>query len=164
MNEPALAEAAVPVLSLHAAILPFRRRHCGKTADVQRAQLAAVAQVVLEGAPLPAERHELVDYARRQAAPDEVLAALGGIPDRSYERLDDVGEAIAPIQPAFASPAPQPRPESGEPPGGDAYFRPAAQPGAVRRKPDDSAVAGVLAARAAARPCNAGRAPSESPP
>jgi hypothetical protein len=67
--------------------------------SVGEAQLAAVAQVVLEGAPLPAERHELVLYAREQDASQEVLDALGRIPAGRYERLDDVGAAIAPTQP-----------------------------------------------------------------
>jgi hypothetical protein len=58
---------------------------------------AAEIQVVLEGVRLPATRDELVRYARSQdqAAARELLA----IPDRSYERLDDVGEALRPVQP-----------------------------------------------------------------
>jgi hypothetical protein len=102
---------------------------------VREAQLAAVAQVTLEGTPLPAERHELIDYASSQDSPAEVLAALRRIPDRSYERIDDVGDAITPTQPTPSPPAAAPRPESGEPPGGEAYLDPGARPGAIRDQP-----------------------------
>jgi hypothetical protein len=90
---------------------------------------AAVAQVVLEGVALPAGRRELLDYARVQNAPGAVLAALARLPEREYERLDDVGEAIAPAQPARSRRAAgAPREESDSVPGGRAYTSADAEP------------------------------------
>lgn len=101
-----------------------------------RLREAAIAQVVLEGVALPAERGELLEYARRQRAPASVLAALAAIPARSYERIDDVGEAISATQPSFAPPpVHQPQVESGELPGGPAYLDGAPEPGAIREPP-----------------------------
>jgi hypothetical protein len=95
------------------------------------AQRAAELQVVLEGVPLPAKKNELIDYARTQ---DESAAAdLQKLPDREYSSLDDVGEALAPVQPESPRSDPQkPRDESGQPPGGDSYTDPSPEPGAVR--------------------------------
>jgi hypothetical protein len=99
--------------------------------------MAAVVQTVLEGIALPATRDELLDYARRQGAPPDALAALADIPDREYERLDDVGEAIFRVQPPSGPPpAPVPRPETGEFPGGEAYLDRASRPGAIRDEPE----------------------------
>jgi Protein of unknown function (DUF2795) len=94
-------------------------------------QRAAELQVVLEGVPLPAKKRELIEYARAQ---DESAGAdLQGLADREYTSLDEVGEALAPVQPAWLEPVPQrPRDESGQPPGGDAYLDPDAEPGGVR--------------------------------
>lgn len=83
-------------------------------------QRAAELQVVLEGVSLPAQKAELVSYARRQ---DESAANdLASLPDREYRSLDEVGEALAPAQPPGddAQP-PLPHEESDLPPGGDAY-------------------------------------------
>jgi hypothetical protein len=100
-------------------------------------QLAAVAQVVLEGVPLPAEKQELLDYAERQSAPPEVRAALAALPKRSYEYLDEVGEEIAAAQPSFSPPRVQrPSAESGAPPGGAAYVDASAEPGSIRDEPE----------------------------
>jgi hypothetical protein len=94
-------------------------------------QLAAELQVLLEGVPLPATKAELVDYARSQD-PD-AARGLETIPDREYRSLDDVGEALVPVQPSWAQPvAAVPHEESDAPPGGTAYVDPHAQPGAVR--------------------------------
>ena len=60
-------------------------------------QRAAEIQVVLEGIALPATRDELVRYAAPQDA--AAAAVLERLPDRTYERLDDVGEALAPTEP-----------------------------------------------------------------
>lgn len=92
---------------------------------------AAELQVVLEGVPLPAQKDELVAYARSQ---DEAAAErLRALPDRQYRSLDEVGEALAPVQPPRPKPdAELPHEESGAPPGGDAYVDASAEPGAVR--------------------------------
>lgn len=97
------------------------------------AQTSSLVQAVLEGVDLPATRRELIDYARRQRDGGTAASALERIPDREYESLDDVGEALAPAQPDRSSPqASAPREESGLPPGGDAYTNAEAEPGAVR--------------------------------
>jgi hypothetical protein len=83
------------------------------------AQRAAELQVVLEGIRLPATRGELIAYAR---AWDPVAATeLGAIPDRAYDRIDEVGEALLRVQPVVEPESRLPRPESGLPPGGDSY-------------------------------------------
>jgi hypothetical protein len=93
----------------------------------------AELQVLLEGVPLPADKQALIRHAREQQASPDELAALEQLPEREYDSLDDVGEALQPVQPV---PAPrdagQPRAESGLPPGGDAYTDPSPEPGAVR--------------------------------
>ena len=61
-------------------------------------QRAAEIQVVLEGVKLPATRDELVRYAETQDA--QAARELASISDREYERLDEVGEELAPTQPA----------------------------------------------------------------
>jgi uncharacterized protein DUF2795 len=83
--------------------------------------LAAEAQIVLEGAPLPAEKAALIEYAQRQGADQRLLGALRELPDREYRYLDDVGEQLAPVQPKSKREQKQPREESGKPPGGDDY-------------------------------------------
>ena len=92
---------------------------------------AAEVQVVLEGVALPAQKRELIDYASTQ---DENAARqLEQLPDREYRSLDEVGEALAPVQPSWPQPdVHRPRDESGKPPGGDAYLDPHPEPGAVR--------------------------------
>jgi hypothetical protein len=94
-------------------------------------QRTAELQVVLEGVALPAKKRELIAYARDQ---DEGAAAdLEGLPEREYSSLDEVGEALAPVQPGRPEPkVPEPREESGQPPGGDDYLNPHPEPGAVR--------------------------------
>jgi hypothetical protein len=103
---------------------------------MQAHQVAAVAQVVLEGIPLPAGKKEIVEYARGQSAPATVLAALERIPEQEYERLDAVGEAIVPREPLHAAKAREPRPESGAVPGGEAYADAEAEPGGIREEPE----------------------------
>jgi hypothetical protein len=94
-------------------------------------QRAAELQVVLEGVALPATKAELVEYARREDP--EAARELEALPDREYRSLDEVGEALAPVQPSRAQPvAAAPREESDAPPGGDAYTDPHPEPGAVR--------------------------------
>jgi len=82
-------------------------------------QRAAEIQVVLEGVRLPATRGELIAYARRW---DPVAASeLEVIPDRAYDRIDEVGEALLRVQPVAESEVRLPRSESGLPSGGDSY-------------------------------------------
>ena len=94
-------------------------------------QTAALIQVVLEGVSLPATKAELVEYARRED-PD-AARLLEALPDREYRSLDEVGEALAPVQPRRSRPeAAVPREESDLPPGGEDYVAPDPEPGAVR--------------------------------
>jgi hypothetical protein len=91
-------------------------------------QRAALVQVALTGVSLPASSRELLAYARRQAAEPDVLQDLERLPDREFSSLDEVGEELAPVQPRRGQPVPHsPKPESGAPPGGDAYERPASR-------------------------------------
>jgi len=93
-------------------------------------QRAAEIQVVLEGVKLPATRDELMRYAGLQDA--EAAVDLERIPDRKYESLDEVGEELAPTQPARHSKDRLPKAESGKQPGGDDYLRPFPESGRVR--------------------------------
>jgi hypothetical protein len=94
---------------------------------------AAELQVLLEGVRLPATKDQLLEYAVQQRAEPHFLEALRALPDRSYERLDDVGEELVHVQPAPPPELPpQPHEESGDPPGGSAYTDPNAEPGRVR--------------------------------
>jgi Protein of unknown function (DUF2795) len=94
-------------------------------------QRAAEIQVALEGVKLPASRDELVRYAQTQE-PSLAAELQALLPERTYEALDDVGEALAPVQPPPLTAEPQPRSESGGPPGGEDYLNPSPQAGAVR--------------------------------
>lgn len=83
-------------------------------------QRVAELQGLLEGVALPAAKSELVSYAREQDA--SAARELSALPDREYRTLDEVGEALAPVQPKRPySPPPVPHEESDLPPGGDAY-------------------------------------------
>jgi hypothetical protein len=94
-------------------------------------QGSAVVQVVLEGIPLPATKAELIEYARRQDG--DADHKLESLPDKEYRSLDEVGEALTPVQPARSAPhAEVPHEESDAPPGGEAYLDPNPKPGAVR--------------------------------
>ena len=105
---------------------------------MDRLRLAAVAQVVLEGVELPAERSDLVAYAEQQRhAPEEVVAAVRRLPERQYGRLDEVGEQIVAVQPVFAPPSRYtPQSEDGSVPGGDAYVQANPEPGSIRDAPE----------------------------
>jgi Protein of unknown function (DUF2795) len=95
--------------------------------------LVSRLQVALEGVPLPAQKSELVAYARSQDAGDDALNALRTIPEREYESLDDVGEELAPVQPSGDDEQVDvPRAESGLPPGGDAYTDQHPETGKIR--------------------------------
>lgn len=98
-------------------------------------QRAALLQALLEGVALPATRDDLIEYAARQDGGYTFRQELERLPDREYRALDEVGEALAPVQPSWDGSQPQtPEPESGLPPGGDAYTDATAEPGAVREK------------------------------
>ncbi len=94
------------------------------------AQQSAELQVLLEGVPLPASRDMLLSYARAQDA--SAVALLESLPDREYERLDEVGEALLPRPRRPQPPERLPQPESGKPPGGDDYLLAFPESGAVR--------------------------------
>lgn len=94
-------------------------------------QRSAQIQVLLEGVALPANKQRLIEYARTEDA--NAADALEAIPDREYRSLDEVGEALASVQPSWPKPdAARPHEESDSPPGGDDYTRPHPEPGAVR--------------------------------
>ncbi|TML29076.1 MAG: DUF2795 domain-containing protein [Actinobacteria bacterium] len=127
-SRSAANHASQAVTRLMPARLPRSRN--GNPAGVTP-QRAAELQVVLEGVRLPAKKRDLVEYARTQD--ESAVAELQRLPDREYSSLDEVGEALAPVQPNWRKPdADEPRDESGQPPGGDAYLDPHAEPGAVR--------------------------------
>jgi hypothetical protein len=99
--------------------------------------LDAELQVLLEGVPLPASRQELLDHARREGAGPAELALLEALPDREYSSLDEVGEALLPVQPEREpEELGHPKPERGEPPGGSAYTDASEEPGWVRNRAD----------------------------
>lgn len=94
---------------------------------------AAEIQVLLEGVPLPASKQQLIEYALRQNGAGPVLMLLDELPNRAYASLDEVGEALYPVQPIRPTEQPhEPKPESGDPPGREAYTEPSPEPGAVR--------------------------------
>jgi hypothetical protein len=104
--------------------------------EVSSAAVAAIAQVVLEGVPLPASKRELVDYARRNGGEEAgIMGSLERLPARRYRSLDEVGEEIHPAQPAFAPSPPQAAGQDGDVPGGEAYLSAGGEPGSIREEP-----------------------------
>jgi hypothetical protein len=53
------------------------------------------AQKFLSGLDYPADRDEIVAYARSQGADDDIVHALEGIPDREYNGPNAVSEELA---------------------------------------------------------------------
>ncbi|HKC77578.1 MAG TPA: DUF2795 domain-containing protein [Gaiellaceae bacterium] len=97
--------------------------------------LASVAtlQVLLEGVPLPNERSTLMQYAVHEGASSEQLAMLRRLPDRQFDHIDEIAEALVRVQPERKKEVPhRPREESGDPPGGDAYLELRPATGQVR--------------------------------
>jgi len=87
-------------------------------------------QALLEGVPLPASRDVLVAYAYAQDP--SAAHELEQLPEREYDRLDAVGDALL-RPPKPPQPPPRaPRAESGRPPGGDDYVTAFPSSGAVR--------------------------------
>jgi hypothetical protein len=77
---------------------------------------------LLVGVALPATKQELVDYARSQPGGSRAAERLQQIPDREYTAIQEAGEELEPVQPERSTPRVEPpKPESGKPPGGDAY-------------------------------------------
>jgi hypothetical protein len=76
---------------------------------------------LLEGVPLPATGKVLVKYAKRNGD-KQVTKALKALPSKTrYSMLDDVGEALEPVQPQWPRERRVPKAESDLPPGGRAY-------------------------------------------
>jgi hypothetical protein len=96
-------------------------------------QEVAELQVLLEGVPLPASKQELLAHALREHGGD-LTRLLERLPDREYGSLDEVGEELLPVQPEWPQRTPEPREESGSPPGGEAYTDASAEPGRVRER------------------------------
>lgn len=92
----------------------------------------AELQVLLEGVALPASKDELIRYAREQDGGGRALSLLEHLPEREYRRLDDVGEALAPVQPSSEEQEPLPHEESDVTPGGAEYTTAHPNPGKVR--------------------------------
>jgi hypothetical protein len=93
----------------------------------------AELQVLLEGVPLPNERSSLVDYAIHEGATWQQLTLLRQLPERKFDNIDEVAEALIQVQPSREGEVPQqPREESGKPPGGDAYTHVHPHSGRVR--------------------------------
>ena len=112
----------------------IRGRGAGYLKRMASFQRVATLQALLEGVPLPASRDELIDYAQRQDGGYAFRPELERLPDREYGALDEVGEALAPVQPSWDGAQPHaPAPESDSPPGGADYVNPSPTPGAVRR-------------------------------
>lgn len=80
----------------------------------------AYLEALLEGVPLPATKGDLVTYAKRNGD-RRAGQLLKSLPDGRYDWLDQVGEALAPVQPKWARERRVPKAESGLPPGGPAY-------------------------------------------
>jgi hypothetical protein len=92
----------------------------------------AELQVLLEGVRLPAGKRELLDYAYAQDG-HRLTSLLRQLPEREFRSLDEVAEALRPVQPGWTQPdRHKPKPESGRPPGGAAYTDASAEPGEVR--------------------------------
>jgi hypothetical protein len=101
-------------------------------------QKAAIAQVLLEGIPLPVRKEKVLEYAERQGAEPEILTLLRTLPNEQFRNLDEIGEALVPVQPAFAPPDPQlPREESDAVPGGEGYLDASHEPGWIREQPQE---------------------------
>ena len=84
---------------------------------------AAILKSTLVGVALPARKPELLEYAVSQRAEPALLDPLRSLPDgKEFASLDDVVEELLQVQPARIDAVPhEPREESGQPPGGDAY-------------------------------------------
>jgi Protein of unknown function (DUF2795) len=91
----------------------------------------ATLQALLEGVDLPASRDELIRYARLHDS-EGLATLLERLPEREYDRIDEVAETLAPVQPQRTRQTPLPHEESDLPPGGDDYVKAHSTPGRVR--------------------------------
>jgi hypothetical protein len=80
----------------------------------------AYLEALLEGVPLPATRSDLITYAKRNHD-RRAAELLTSLPEGRYDWLDQVGEALEPVQPKWPRRRQVPKAESGLPPGGPAY-------------------------------------------
>ncbi|HWD65003.1 MAG TPA: DUF2795 domain-containing protein [Solirubrobacteraceae bacterium] len=80
----------------------------------------AYLEALLEGIPLPATRGDLLAYAKRNSGA-HAERLLKSLPQGRYDWIDEVGEALEPVQPKWARERRVPKAESGLPPGGPAY-------------------------------------------
>lgn len=77
----------------------------------------AYLEALLEGAPLPATKRDLIRHVRHDGARDrgdarEAISTLRHLPSRRYSSLDEVGEALMPVQPKRTPADRLPRSES----------------------------------------------------
>lgn len=54
----------------------------------------AMVENYLKGVDYPASKQDLMDKARENGAPDEVMDTLSGLPDQSYDNPTNVTEAM----------------------------------------------------------------------
>jgi hypothetical protein len=80
----------------------------------------AYIESLLEGVPLPATRSDLIRWAKQNDG-DQAARRLRDLPRRRFDTLDEVGEALEPVQPQWPRERRVPKPESDLPPGGPAY-------------------------------------------
>jgi hypothetical protein len=80
----------------------------------------AYIESLLEGVPLPATPKDLAKWAKHNGD-GHVAHRLKSLPSDRYDFIDEVGEALHPVQPAWPRQRRVPKAESGLPPGGPAY-------------------------------------------
>lgn len=59
---------------------------------------AAMIQVYLKGIDYPANKDEIIETARNNNCPDNVMAYFRQLPDRTYERANHVEEEFGRIK------------------------------------------------------------------
>lgn len=101
------------------------REHAGAPAAPSRSAGDALirrarTEALLEGIPLPATKSDLGHHLH-SAGGREAARAVKALPSRRYSTIDEVGEALVPVQPAWPRPRRVPRAESDLPPGGEHY-------------------------------------------
>jgi hypothetical protein len=80
----------------------------------------AYIESLLEGVPLPATKQDLVKHAKREAG-RSASKLLKNLRSQRYATIDEVGEALEPVQPRWPRERRVPKAESDLPPGGPAY-------------------------------------------